>query len=183
MFDSRNVWDKSNLEFLKNLKLPSFYLGIFKIFKNVLEQLILDCPPKHVSTSTNCWLFCNFSEKTDNLFQDAKSGILEKRDPRPGNRHPPDDSRDEGPKNFLSLTQDPGPLKWDLAYLQHKHWSFQWNMFSVKATKSEGNCRFSHIYWRNLKWKTSLFVQWLINNLPGWGFRCYYKSFDSLLEN
>ena len=29
-------------------------------------------------------------------------------------------------------------------------------------TKSTGNSRFGHIYWRNLKWKTSFFVQWHI---------------------
>ena len=46
-------WDKSPSWFLNNLKLPSFYSGNFKIFKNVLGQFIPNRPPKHVITTTN----------------------------------------------------------------------------------------------------------------------------------
>ena len=31
----------------------------------------------------------------------------------------------------------------------HKKWSFLLRIFSVNVTKSAGNCRFGHIYWRN----------------------------------
>ena len=53
MFSSGNVWDKSPSQFLKILKLPSFYSGNSKIFKNPLRQCIPNAPPKHVITSTN----------------------------------------------------------------------------------------------------------------------------------
>ena len=43
----------------------------------------------------------------------------------------------------------------------HKKWSCSFEIFSVNATKSAGQCRFSHIYWRNHEWKTSFFVQCL----------------------
>ena len=47
-------WDKSTSWFLKILKLSSFYLGNFKIFKYALGQFILNRPPKHMTTtSTN----------------------------------------------------------------------------------------------------------------------------------
>ena len=40
-----------------------------------------------------------------------------------------------------------------LFYLQdnalHKKWSFPLRISSVNVTKSEGNCGFGHIYWRN----------------------------------
>ena len=41
---------------------------------------------------------------------------------------------------------------------RHKKWSFPLSISSVNLTKSAGNCRFGHIYWRNLQWKTSFFV-------------------------
>ena len=53
MFHSGNFRDKSTSWFLKILKLPSFYSGNFKFFKNALGQLIPNCPSKHVITSTN----------------------------------------------------------------------------------------------------------------------------------
>ena len=53
MFASGGFWDISPSSFLKILKLPSLYLGNFKIFKNALEQFIPNHPPKHVITSTN----------------------------------------------------------------------------------------------------------------------------------
>ena len=37
----------------ENLKLPSFYSGNYKIFKNTLLQFIPNRPPKHVITNTN----------------------------------------------------------------------------------------------------------------------------------
>ena len=40
MFVSGNFLDKSPAWFLKNLKLPSFYSGNFKIFKNALGSMI-----------------------------------------------------------------------------------------------------------------------------------------------
>ena len=46
-----------------------------------------------------------------------------------------------------------------LIFTLHKKWSFPLRIFSVNVTKSEGNCEFGHIYWRNLKWKTSFSVQ------------------------
>ena len=42
----------------------------------------------------------------------------------------------------------------------YKKWSFPLRISSVNLTKSAGNCRFGHIYWRNPWWKTSFFVQW-----------------------
>ena len=57
MFDSGDFWDKSYSWVLENLKLPSFYSGNFKIFKNVLEQFISNRPPKHVITSTNLCIY------------------------------------------------------------------------------------------------------------------------------
>ena len=53
MFVSCNFWDKQPSRFLKNLKLPSFYLGNFKIFKNALRQFIPNRAPNYVITSTN----------------------------------------------------------------------------------------------------------------------------------
>ena len=46
--------DKSPLSFLKIMKLPSFYSGNFKTFKNALGHFISNCPPKRVITSTGC---------------------------------------------------------------------------------------------------------------------------------
>ena len=40
-----------------------------------------------------------------------------------------------------------------------KKWSFPLRISSVNVTKSAGNCRLGHIYWRNSEWKTSFFVQ------------------------
>ena len=37
---------------------------------------------------------------------------------------------------------------------------FSLRISSINVTKSEGNCGFVHIYWRNPLWKTSFFVQW-----------------------
>ena len=54
MFGSDNIWDKSPTLFLKVLKLPSFYSGNFKIFKNAIGQSMSICPPKYVITSTYC---------------------------------------------------------------------------------------------------------------------------------
>ena len=31
----------------------------------------------------------------------------------------------------------------------HKKWSFTLKIYLVNVTKSAGNCRFGHIYWRN----------------------------------
>ena len=41
----------------------------------------------------------------------------------------------------------------------HKKWSFPLRNSSVNVTKSAASCRFFHIYWRNLLWKTS-FKSW-----------------------
>ena len=59
MFSSDDFADKSPLSFLKILKLPSLYLGNFKVFKNVLGQFVLNGPPKNVITSTDCNAFYN----------------------------------------------------------------------------------------------------------------------------
>ena len=69
MFGSGDFGDKSPSWFLKILKLPSFYLGNFKIFKKALRQFISFFSPKHVITSTNnhyyicnqCSLLCSNS--------------------------------------------------------------------------------------------------------------------------
>ena len=53
MLASGDFWNKSPSRFLKILKLPSFYSDNFKILKNTLGQLIPNCLPKHVITSTN----------------------------------------------------------------------------------------------------------------------------------
>ena len=62
MIGSGNYWDKSSSWFMKILKLPSFYSGNFKIFKNALGQLIPknalgqlipNRPLKRTVTSTN----------------------------------------------------------------------------------------------------------------------------------
>ena len=45
-------------------------------------------------------------------------------------------------------------------YLLHKKWSFPLRISAINVTKSGVFCRFGHIYWRNLSWKTSFFVQW-----------------------
>ena len=41
----------------------------------------------------------------------------------------------------------------------HKKWSFPLRISPVNVIKSEGNCGFRHIYWRNPQRKTSFFVQ------------------------
>ena len=45
----------------------------------------------------------------------------------------------------------------------HKKWSFPLRISSVNVPKSAENCRFVHNYWRNPQWKTSFFVQWIVN--------------------
>ena len=57
MFGSGDFWDTSPSWFLKILKLPWFYSGNFKIFKNALRQFIPNRPPKNVITSINIFLF------------------------------------------------------------------------------------------------------------------------------
>ena len=42
----------------------------------------------------------------------------------------------------------------------HKKWRFPLKISSVNVAKSAVSCGFGHIYWRNLYWKTSFFVQW-----------------------
>ena len=42
-------------------------------------------------------------------------------------------------------------------------WSVPLRISSVNVTNSVGSCGFGHIYWRNLSWKTSLFVQCVLN--------------------
>ena len=45
----------------------------------------------------------------------------------------------------------------------HKTWSFPWRISSVNITKSTENCKFGHIYSKNLSWKTSFFVQFQLS--------------------
>ena len=47
----------------------------------------------------------------------------------------------------------------------HKEWSFSVRIFSVNVTKSTVSSGFDHIYWRDLSWKTSFFVQCYIISL------------------
>ena len=64
---SANFWDKSPLQYLEILKLPLFYSGNFKIFKNALGQFIQNCPPKHMITSRNyCPHISMFCSRTSN---------------------------------------------------------------------------------------------------------------------
>ena len=55
------------------------------------------------------------------------------------------------------------PTIWKTLNLLHaltaKKWSFPLRISSINVTKSAGNCRSGHIYWRNLYWKTSFFVK------------------------
>ena len=41
----------------------------------------------------------------------------------------------------------------------HKKWSLPFRISSVNVSKYAGNSGFGHIYWKNLEWKTSFFVQ------------------------
>ena len=45
-------------------------------------------------------------------------------------------------------------------YTAQEKLSFPLRISPVNVTKSAVNCRFGHIYRRNPKWKTSIFVQW-----------------------
>ena len=64
MFGSGDFWDKSPILIFENFEIALVLLiqCNLKIFKNALGQLISNCPPKHVITSTKCCL-CNFSWK------------------------------------------------------------------------------------------------------------------------
>ena len=52
-------------------------------------------------------------------------------------------------------------------YPLHRKLSFSLRIFSVHVTKSAGIRGFAHIYWRNLSWKTSFFVQWQLGLYKG----------------
>ena len=54
MFGSGDFWDESPLWFLKTFKLPSFYLGNFKIFKKALGQYIPNRPRVFVRNDFTC---------------------------------------------------------------------------------------------------------------------------------
>ena len=51
-----------------------------------------------------------------------------------------------------------GTLKRKTFWTVHNPAYYPASISSVNLTKSAGNCRFGHIYWRNLQWKTSFFV-------------------------
>ena len=46
-----------------------------------------------------------------------------------------------------------------------KKLNFLLRIASVNMTKSAGNCRFGHIYWRNPPWKTSFSARWMLAHL------------------
>ena len=68
---------------MKNLKLPSFYSGNFKIFKNALGEFIPNCPLKHVITITDDIDFVTYNryarlEKTDeSLNKSSRENLLQ----------------------------------------------------------------------------------------------------------
>ena len=71
LFCSGDFWDKWLSWFLKILKLPLFYSGNFKVFKNALGQFIPNCPPKYVITSTK------FENLIDEKFIDVEQEPVE----------------------------------------------------------------------------------------------------------
>ena len=46
----------------------------------------------------------------------------------------------------------------------HKKWSFPWRISSINVIQSAENWGFGQIYWKNLQWKSSIFVKCLILN-------------------
>ena len=62
MFSSGDFGGKSPSWFLKVLKLPSFYTGNFKIFKNALGKFTTNRPLKHVIQSTNSDFISEYSK-------------------------------------------------------------------------------------------------------------------------
>ena len=69
MFSSGDFGGKSPSWFLKVLKLPSFYTGNFKIFKNALGKFTTNRPLKHVIQSTNSDFISEYSKHTIELNQ------------------------------------------------------------------------------------------------------------------
>ena len=61
----------------------------------------------------------------------------------------------------------------------HKRWSFPLRISSANLTKSVGKCRFGHIYWRNLYWKTLFFVQCTVKFVF---IDCRVKDYWSLVK-
>ena len=51
----------------------------------------------------------------------------------------------------------------------YEKWNFPLRISSANVTKSTVSCGFSHIYWRNPKWKTSFLycVVWTCSDSPG----------------
>ena len=68
-------------------------------------------------------------------------------------------------KGYVSKIQEHSKgLEWDFRSKSlHKKWSFPLRISPVNVSKSAGNWRFGHIYWRNPQWKTSFFVQWILS--------------------
>ena len=46
----------------------------------------------------------------------------------------------------------------------HRILNFSLRISSVNVTNSAGISKFGYIYWRNLEWTTSFFVQWILQN-------------------
>ena len=60
-------------------------------------------------------------------------------------------------------------VKWEPSYfivILHKKWNFLLKISSVNVTESTVSFGFGHIYWRNPKWKTLIFVQLNDNQIP-----------------
>ena len=74
MFVLANFWDKSPSWFQKKLKLPLFYSGNFKFFKNALGQFIPNRPSNHV-ISTNSISDKN-SRSNSNSISNSNSNLL-----------------------------------------------------------------------------------------------------------
>ena len=65
-----------------------------------------------------------------------------------------------GQKQFICVRVLIGKLrKIFLCVKTTQKWSFLLEISLLNVTKSAENCGFRHIYWRNLYWKTSFFVQ------------------------
>ena len=70
---------------------------------------------------------------------------------------------------------------WDQHFFRslHKKGCFPLQMSSVNVTKSAGNCKFGHIYWRNPEWKIilELMKTSLYTNRR---YLCYFQRFLTL---
>ena len=74
MFGWGDFWDKSSSWFLEILKMPSFYQGNFKIFKNALGEFMPNLPPKHV-ISSNKFIYFTVSLTSSSRIEKITTGL------------------------------------------------------------------------------------------------------------